>query len=194
MKKIIAFILCLMILCVPIVASAEGGEVIEGDVSTPEVETPVDEEIQPPTETTPTFEEEVELMSEQIKEWLLSNAEEISVIVTLISTCLVLFMRLKTVIKSTGTLNNNAITIAKTSNDAIAKALADIEAASAMVTGYEEKIVALLEAFKTTAEDKLKLETELVEIKNYLNTSSKSNLEFADDATLNRAIEGRTEM
>lgn len=208
MKKIIALILCLMILCVPIVASAEGGDVTEGevsgDISTPEVETPVEGEIlppetmpeetpeetppaetppveTPPTETTPTFEEEVDMVSEQIKEWLVANLDSISIIITLISTCIVTFVKLKTTIKAARTMNNNTITISKASNDAIAQALASIENASGAVTNYDARIATLLEAFKTTAEDKLKLEAELVEIKNYLKTSSKSNLEFADE-------------
>lgn len=58
MKRIFAFILCLMLVCVPIVASAEDyevGDVFEGEVpegeTTPEDETPTEEEILPPEET-----------------------------------------------------------------------------------------------------------------------------------------------
>lgn len=206
MKKIIALILCLMILCVPIVASAEGDDVttgeVSGDISTPEVETPTEGEFlppvetpeeppvetpeekpeeTPPVETPPTFEEEVEMVSEQIKEWLIANLDSISIIITLISTCIVTFVKLKTAIKTSRVMNNNTVTIAKASNDAITQALASIENASGAVTGYDARIVALLEAFKTTAEDKLRLEAELLEIKSYLKTSSKSNLEFADE-------------
>lgn len=266
MKKIIAFILCLMILCVPIVATAEGGDVTEGeasgDISTPEVDVPTEGEILPPVESpeeetetpeetpetdteeeteppveipeeipeetpenppvetpeeipeqkpeetpkeeptekpeetppieeppvetpkdeTPLpFEEEVEMVSEQIKEWIIANAEEISVILTLIGGCLAVFMRLKTVIKSARTMNNNTITIAKASSNAIAQALASMENTSGAVTGYEAKIVALLEAFKNTAEDKARLEAELVEIKNYLKTATEANIEFANE-------------
>jgi methyltransferase-like protein len=271
MKKIIAFILCLMILCVPIVATAEGGDVTEGeasgDISTPEVDVPTEGEIlppvespeetpeetpktdpeeeteppveipeeipeetpeeipeqkpeetpkeeptekpeetppveeppveeappaeEPPVETPPVetpkdetplpFEEEVEMVSEQIKEWIIANAEEISVILTLIGGCLAVFMRLKTVIKSARTMNNNTITIAKASSDAIAQALASMENTSGAVTGYEAKIVALLEAFKNTAEDKARLEAELVEIKNYLKTATEANIAFSNE-------------
>ena len=49
------------------------------------------------------------------------------------------------------------------------------------MTGYDAKIVALLEAFKTTAEDKARLEKELVEIRNYLKTSTDANIEFANE-------------
>ncbi len=193
MKKIIALILCLMLLCVPIVASAEdyeAGDVFEGEVTedeaTLEEESPVEEEIQPPVEAPPTegeltLEEEVNIVTEQIVEWITANIEELGVIITLVGYGIVLFNKLKTIIRSAGTINNNAITIADKSNVAISKALADIETASSVVTSYDARIVALLEAFKTTAEDKQKLETELVEIKNYLQTATKSNLEFADE-------------
>lgn len=223
MKKIIAFILCLMVVCVPLTVSAESdetegavvGEVIESDITTPGEETPTDGENSggedyengdafegetpeetpeekppvvetppvetPPVETPPTFEEEVEMVTEQIVVWLTANMEEIGVVITLIGYGIVLFTRIKTLIKSTGTINNNAITISKASSDAIAQALANIENTSGVVSAYDARITALLEAFKTTAEDKLRLEAELVEIKNYLKTSSQSNLEFADE-------------
>lgn len=209
MKKILVFILCLMLVCAtPLVAfaeEAEAGDVttgeVSGDISTPEEEMPVEGEIlppetmpeetpeEPPVETpeeeAPTFEEEVEIeieiLTENIKKWFEENSALIGLIVTVIGYGIVMIKKLGTVIKSTGTLNNNAITIAKTSNDAVSQALANIENASGVVTGYDERIAALLEAFKTTAEDKARLEAELVEIKNYLKTSSKSNLEFADE-------------
>lgn len=201
-------ILCVPIVASAEGGEVTEGEV-SGDISTPEVETPTEGEIlppetmpeetpeetppvetppaetppveTPPTETTPTFEEEVEMVSEQIKEWIVANLDSISIIITLISTCIVTFVKLKTTIKAARTMNNNTITISKASNDAIAQALASIENASGAVTNYDARIATLLEAFKTTAEDKLKLEAELVEIKNYLKTSSKSNLEFADE-------------
>ena len=193
MKKILVFILCLMLVCAtPIVAFAEGGEVateaVEGDYSTTVEESATEGEILPPEtipEETPTIEEEVEIeieiLTENIKKWLEENSALIGLIVTLIGYGIVTFKKLGTVIKSAGTLNNNAITIAKTSNDAVTQALTSIESASGAVTGYDVRIAALLEAFKTTAEDKATLEKELVEIKNYLKTSTQANVEFANE-------------
>jgi sulfopyruvate decarboxylase TPP-binding subunit len=60
-------------------------------------------------------------------------------------------------------------------------ALSEMQNASGAVTGFETKIVALLEAFKTTAEDKLRLENELVEIKNYLKTATDANVELGNE-------------
>lgn len=188
MKKILVFILVLMLVCVtPLVASAEDAQVgdvfdgvVEGDNSTPETEMPTEEEIQPPVDT-PTFEEEVQTVTDNLVEWLEDNSALIGLIVTLIGYGIVTFNKLSTVIKSASTMNNNAITIAKNSKNVIDEALASIETASGTVTGYDARIVALLEAFKTTAEDKARLEKELVEIKNYLKTSTDANIEFANE-------------
>lgn len=202
MKKIIALIICLMLICVPLVASAEDyevgdvftGEVLEGE-TTPEDETPTEEEIQPPAETpeetppvetppteeAPTFEEEVQTVTDNIVKWLEDNSALLGLIVTLIGYGIVTFKKLGTVIKSASTMNNNAITIAKNSKNVMDEALTSIQSASGVVTGYDARILALLEAYKTTAEDKARLEKELVEIKNYLKTSTDANIEFANE-------------
>ena len=186
MKKILVFMLCIMVFFVtPIVTFAEGGEVNEEavgmDVTVPSEEIPTEEEILPPTETPPTFEEEVEIVTDNIVEWLEGHTAEIGVIVTLIGYGIVIYSKLRVIIKSSGTINNNAIAISQTSKDFIAQALAKIENASGVVTGYEERIASLLEHFAVTAEEKLRLEKELVEVKNYLKIAMQSNLEFADE-------------
>lgn len=207
MKKIIALIVCLMLICVPLVASAEDyevGDVFEGVVeegnSTPEDETPTEEEIQPPVETpeetppvenppaetplteeAPTFEDEVQTVTDNLVKWLEDNSALIGLIITLIGYGIVTFKKLGTVIKSASTMNNNAITIAKNSKNVIDEALTSIQSASGAVTGYDARILALLEAYKTTAEDRARLEKELVEIKNYLKTSTDANIEFANE-------------
>ena len=193
MKKILAFILCAFLLCAtPIVAfaaddsaGAVAEEVIEENITTPETETPTEEEIQPPMETPeeprPTLEEEVDMVTKEIEEWLMANIEEIGVIITLIGYGIVILTRVRALIKSTGTINNNAITISKASSEAIAKALANMENASGAVVKYDSRILELLEAFKNTAEDKAMLERELVEIKNYLKVESKSVTEMSNE-------------
>ena len=188
MKKILVFILVLMLVCVtPLVASAEDYQVgdvyegvVEGDNSTPETEMPTEEEIQPPVDT-PTFEEEVQTVTDNLVNWLEDNSALIGLIITLIGYGVVTFNKLSTVIKSASTMNNNAITIAKNSKNVIDEALTSIQSASGAVTGYDVRIVALLEAYKTTAEDKARLEKEFVEIKNYLKTATDANLLFADE-------------
>ena len=207
MKKIIALIVCLMLICVPLVASAEDyevgdvftGEVLEGE-TTPEDETPTEEEIQPPVETpeetppvenppaetppteeAPTFEDEVQTVTDNLVKWLEDNSALLGLIVTLIGYGIVTFKKLGTVIKSASTMNNNAITIAKNNKNVMDEALTSIQTASGAVTGYDARILALLEAYKTTAEDKARLEKELVEIKNYLMINADANIAFADE-------------
>ena len=213
MKKILVFMLCLMLVCaMPLAAFAEEAEVgavttgeVLGDISTPEHGALVSTEVLPPEETLPVeealseetlptetpdvdmegfkdqMEVEFETLTENIKIWFEENSALVGLIVTVISYGLVILRKLGTVVKSASTMNNNAIAIAKNSENAIGQALSSIENASGTVTNHDASISALLEAYKTTSEDKARLETELVEIKNYLKTASKSNLEFADE-------------
>lgn len=187
MKKIFAFILCLMLLCaIPLVAFAEEGEtptteteVAEEENSTTTEETVTEGEILPPAETPneeaePNWEEVKQTVSDKIVNWILHHIEEISVIITLFLTIIYNIRRNRALDKSVGTLNNNAITIAKNSADAMDKA-------SGAVTGYQANIVALLEAFKTTAEDRQRLENEIVELRSFLKTATDANIEFANE-------------
>lgn len=213
MKRILVFILVLMLVCVtPLVASAEDyeiGDVFEGvveeDNSTPETETPTEEEILPPVETpeetppieippieippteetpteeAPTFEDEVQTVTDNLVKWLEDNSALIGLIITVIGYGIVTIKKLGTVIKSASTMNNNAITIAKNSKNVIDEALTSIQSASGAVTGYDAKIVALLEAFRTTLDDKARLEMKLEQTNKYLEVSTQANIEFANE-------------
>lgn len=182
MKKILALIIALMLFCVPLVAYAEGEEVTEGN-SVPTEEMPVESEISASEaeEISNEWDHIKNLFSENFEEWILSHLEEISVVLTLLMTAFYNMRKHKLLNRSMGTLNNNAITVANNSNSFMGDALAQMESASGAVIKYDEKITALLEAFKTTAEEKALLEKELVEIKNYLKTESEANIEFANE-------------
>ncbi len=160
---IVLIIFCVFSLC--IAAKAEEAVPIEETVTGGEVL---------PEESEPVWEDVKNTISDKIVNWILPHIEEISVIITLILSIIYNIRRNRALDKSVGTLNNNAITIAQSNAEAMSKA-------SGAVIGYQTDIKALLEAFKTTAEDKQRLEGELVEIKNYLHTATKSNLEFADE-------------
>lgn len=192
MKRIFAVILCLMLVCAtPLVTFAEGEEAIVNetelveDITATEEETAAEEEITASEEASDEegrdWDDVKTTISGTIKKWIEPNLEEISVIVTLILSCFYQMRKHKLLNKSMGTLNNNAITVAKESSNFMSQALSNIENATGAVTGYDERIVALLEAYKTTAEDKERLERELVEIKNYLKTSTQANVEFANE-------------
>lgn len=183
MKKILALILVLMLFCaLPLVAYAEGETAGEGN-STPEVETAVEGEISASEaeEIATEWDHIKNLFSEDFVDWILAHLEEISVVLTLIMTCFYNMRKHKLLNRSMGTLNNNAITVAKSSTGFMGDALAQMRDASGAVIQYDSSIKELLEAFKTTAEDKARLERELVEIKNYLKIESESNREFANE-------------
>ena len=207
MKKILAILCAMLIFALPIVAFAEGepaDDIVQGEVEdTTEEEAPVEGEIlppeevpdeipeeippveEPPKEEAPSFKEEVEIeveiLTENIRKWFEENSALIGLIVTIIGYGIVMIKKLGTVVKSTGTLNNNAITISNNNANLMGQALSSIENASGIVTGYDTRIANLLEAFKNTAEDKARLEKELVEIKSYLKTSTEANVEFANE-------------
>ena len=192
MKRIFAVILCLMLVCAtPLVTFAEGEETIVNetelveDITAAEEETAVEEEITASEEVADEegrdWEDVKTTISGAIKGWIEPNLEEISVIVTLILSCFYQMRKHKLLNKSMGTLNNNAITVAKESSNFMSQALSNIENATGAVTSYDGRIVALLDAYKATAEDKERLERELVEIKNYLKTSTQANVEFANE-------------
>lgn len=185
MKKIFAILLALMICTMPLVAFAEettiDTEVVEGDDSTTEVETPTEGEISSPIEEEPDFDEVQKTISEMLVDWIEDHSAEIGIIVTLIGYGIVMIKKLGTVIRSASTMNNNAITMATTSKDFMGNALTEMQTASGAIVQYDSRITALLEAFKNTAEDKARLERELLEIKNYLQTSSQANIEFANE-------------
>ena len=163
MKKLLALILCFVLLAVPISAFAEGEPTPEqGEVGTD-------------------WNEIKDTVSGAIVEWVEPNIEEIGVIVTLLGYGIMLFKKLKAVLKNMGTMNNNTITISKENAALMAQAMASINDASGAVTAYDARILALLEAYQKTAESEKRLEAELVEIKSYLKTSSMANLEFADE-------------
>jgi hypothetical protein len=178
MKKIFALILCFMFIAVPISAYAEG--------ETEEINTenilPEEGPAPAPTEEKGTDWNEIkDTISGAFVEWIEPNLEEISVVVALIGYGIANFKKLTNVLKSLGIMNNNTITISKENATLM-------EQAMSAVTGYEERIKVLLDHYTSlaetlvqTAEDKKKLESELVEIKNYLKISADANLEFSNE-------------
>lgn len=194
MKKILALILCLLLFAVPISAYAEGeaeetvpeqAETLpeQKEESAPEEAVPevADPEPLPGTTEVNEWDEIKETISGAIVKWVEPNIEEIGVVVALIGYGIALFKKFANVLKSLGIMNNNTITISKENANIM-------EQAMSAVTRYEERIKELLEHYTNladtlvqTAEDKKKLENELVEIKNYLKISADANLEFSNE-------------
>lgn len=190
MKKILAFILVLMLFCaLPLVTYAEGEEVSEGN-SAPEAEMPTEGEISPPEsipeeEDTPAeiateWDHIKNLFSENAKEWILSHIEELFVIVSLICGYLYDKRKNKQLTLTMRTLNNNTVTMANNSNTFMGDALSQMQSASGAVVQYDDKINSLLVAYESTAMQKALLERELVETKNYFKTATQAIVEMSN--------------
>ena len=123
MKKILALILVMLMMALPIVASAE--EVEETVPTTEEVTVEVTEEIS---------------ITETVVEWVKTNIEEIAVIFSLVASAFYGAITRRGLNGSIGTLNNNAITIAENSAKAIKDALAEVGDIADVVKNYKDEI------------------------------------------------------
>jgi len=183
MKKIFLCFLCLIILStIPCSVFAE--DIQTGNESTA-IETGAESAISASTEHFTSTEQNEEgadkLLSVKFKEWVVPHLEEISVIITLIGTLFYQIRKNKALGKTLGTMNNNAVSIAQNSSDMMSQALLNMQNASGAVTAYDARIAAMLEAYRLMAEDRARLEQEILEMKAYLKTAAESNLEFSNE-------------
>ncbi len=217
MKKILALMLCIIMVCaMPLVVFAEGEESApveeETDVTedaTVEETPPEDENLPsetPPEEDVPTTEESVpeenipeevvpeenvpsenapeadkpniketaKTITEKIESWVIKEKELLIALATIVAAVLYRLRDNKRLNKSIGTLNNNAVTIAESSSEAI-------KGASGAVTGYSAEISALLAEYRKTAEDNKKLEAALSKLECYLINAKKANIELSNE-------------
>lgn len=113
-------------------------------------------------------------ITESIVDYVKGHFEEISVIVALIMSIFVNAKKHGVLNQSVGTLNNNAITIAQNSTDAIKSALSCIEK-------YSTEINALLTEFRANAEEKGAQADTLAKVQHFLETAKLANVELADE-------------
>ena len=183
MKKILAFILCAMLICaVPIVASAEDGSVdatVENGTVTENL--PTEKETASESEISPSTEVAEKSMTDTIVEYVQSHFEEISVIGTLLLTIFYEVRKHGKLNGSIGTLNNNAVAVAQNSSAAIDTALAKVQGIADLVDGYKTEFAALLEEVRNSEEEKKALKDALAKVESYLNTAKMANIEFANE-------------
>ena len=164
MKKIILIMLCAMLMfAFPVVAFAMEGETVTDAI-------PTDDTV-----------EIGKTITESIAKWIQTNYKDISVITTLLLTIFYEVRKHGKLNGSIGTLNNNAITVAKDSATAISTALSMVEEISATVANYKEEIALVLGEIRKNAEEKKALEDTLREVENYLKNAKLSNVEFANE-------------
>ena len=191
MKKILAFIiLCACLIgAMTIAASAEDtpADVVEENGSVtehlPTEEENVTEDGDVPPESAPQMEhiEADKPITEVIVEWVKSNLEEISVVVTLLGTIFYEVRKHGKLNGSIGTLNNNAVAIAKDSASAITTALTKVDDIAKVVEGYKNDISALLDEIRNSEEEKKALKVALDKVEGYVNTAKLANIEFANE-------------
>ena len=184
-KKLLVFLCMFAILLCPLSVYAEDTveDVPTEDTTTTTPEVVPVEDTTPTEETSDTFSwgEVKDTISGFIVSWVTPNIEEISVVIAILGFIVDNRREKKKMNKVTTTLNNNAITIANECSNAMENALSTINAASEKVLNYEERIAELLASAKNNAEDRKKLEVEIVELKEFLAVSTRANVEFANE-------------
>lgn len=153
MKRILVFMLCLMLLFVtPVVAYAADGEAEVGQT-----------------------------MTDTIVAYVQDHFEEITVIGTLVLTIFYEVRKHGKLNGSIGTLNNNAITVAQNSAETIKAALAGVEGIAEVVNKYKGEIESLLGEIRKSAEEKKTLEETLSHVEGFLKTSKLATIELANE-------------
>ena len=193
MKKILAFILCAMLICAtPIVAFAEGDEnATEVTENTTEVEIAPESEISAE-----------ETLPDKIIDFIKENYEGssfLSLAITIIVYTYFAVKKHKSLNGSIGVLNNNAVTVAENSakaiNEAMAKAgniaensgvivqnvLAETAAIAEVVKGYKAELEDALAEIRKNAEGKQSLEETLLSVQKTLETLKMADLEFGNE-------------
>ena len=164
MKKILVFVMCaVMMICVlPVVSFAE--------------EAVTDAIVQEGTVDEYNF----QAITDKVLAYVQANLEELSVIGTLILTVLYQVLKHGALTKSIGILNNNAVTVAEDSRNAIKQSLDKMDSMRLSVIEYKEDIEDLLDEYSETEETKKKLEEELIETRKFLKAAKLANVEFAN--------------
>ena len=132
MKKIFALLVCIILVCtMSVTVFAEES-----------VDVPTQEEI----------EAEANSMVDDLVAWVQNHLEEISVIATLLLTIFYNVRKFATMNKSIGTLNNNAITVARDSSTAISNALSGMNGVNSIVSTYVNEFADLKGTIKASLE------------------------------------------
>lgn len=194
MKKILAFILCIILICaMPLVAFAEeadtdavdeGGSIVENlsteDETLTEVENEGEAVIPEPTptpspnppDTDPDIDPDAEVKSitEKIEAWFERNSGALGIIVTIIGYGIALLKSIGRSNKTVATANNNSITISERNGKLMTEALDKLTTASELVV-----------EIRRTKDERDRAEQNLAEISTYLKATRMANKELADE-------------
>jgi hypothetical protein len=182
MKKFIAICCTVLLLCAfPITAFAEGDSVaVDEPIADEVVTTPTAEET--PTEGEISANTAIEETSaEKIVSYIKAHFEEISVVVSIIFMIFYEVRKHKLLNRSVGTLNNNAVDVARNSDASIQKALADMNGMVDVVAAYRNDFLAMLEEVRENADEKRKIEEALDETLSFINAAKLANVELGNE-------------
>ena len=207
MKKILALMLCIIIVCAmpfAVYAEDELGTPAEEETDVTEnptveetpsegenegVEDAVPEENIPedvPPVTTPednvpentapeqSITDQAKTIAEKVVSWVKKNFPAISTVGTTLLAILYYMLKFKDLGKSITTLNNNSVTIANNSAEAV-------KGASGVITEYKQEVSALLSEYRKTAEDNKRLEAALANVESYLKNAKAANIELSNE-------------
>jgi hypothetical protein len=199
MKKILALMLCIIMVCaMPFAVYAEGELGTPAEEETDVTENPTVEETpsesenegeeiapeptpEPTPESTPednapetSITEQAKTIAEKVVAWVKENFPTISTIGTTLLAILYYMLKFKDLGKSITTLNNNSVTIANNSAEAV-------KGASEIIAEYKQEMSDLLSEYRKTAEDNKRLEEALANVESYLINAMKANIEFSNE-------------
>ena len=186
MKRILVFIACIVLMCaMPLAVFAEETETIPVEETVPIEETvpettPAETTPEPP-ESEPSPLDQAKTITDKIVAWVVERLDTISCVITIVLTTFYQIRKHGLLNKSIGTLNNNAVTVAESSNAAIAVALAEVKNVSEKVNDYKTEIANLLTEVRANAEEKQKLVQALEDVYNHLKTAKLANVELANE-------------
>lgn len=130
----------------------------------------VTEEVSVSEETSDPFDFTVD----DVFNWVKVNYDKISVVVTLLFYILFSIRKAKTLNKSITTVNNNAVAIAKNSEDSML-------GMSSVVTQYKEAMESMLAEVRRNNEERASLEESLAEVSKYLKATRLANVELGNE-------------
>ena len=111
---------------------------------------------------------------DDVLNWIEANYDKISVVVTLLFYILFSIRKAKTLNKSITTVNNNAVAIAKNSEDSML-------GMSSVVTQYKEAMESMLAEIRRNNEERASLEESLTEVAKYLKATRLANVELGNE-------------
>ena len=154
MKRIIGFIICLLIVLTIPVCATTGAEVeVVAEMS----------------------------MTEIVVEWVKTHIEELSVILSLIAYAFYNMKKNGSLSLSMGVMNNNAIEIAKANSETVKAALVQMADMALKVEGYKNEFATMIEETRKTIEEKQGLEATLSHVENFLKTSKLAMIEVSNE-------------